>query len=344
MSKSVAINTGPRGRTFIRGVLVADYVAKHGTEEGLDLIERRWGELESVNIHKAAVSAFTLDTDDYAAREFLNLVLEQSAIGKLQGRRVPFNVRTLRMTTGARGYWVGQGKPVPVSKPALTGSVLMPLKVGVLVVLTKESTQPGGLNENTFQTDMQRAISDALDEAFLDVANAGIADEMPAAITYGATEIPAGMDPAWDMRAMIEAFAGDLSMAAFVTDPLTATKLAMTRDEGGNYPFPDAGPRGGSILGIPLIVTRGSPLDSNGGQIALIDASGLAMQVDSIAITKSEVASLQMSDTPTDGAAELVSLWQTNSVAFMAMVSANWENQRTGGVVVLTNVTYDLVP
>lgn len=344
MSNPVSINTGPRGRTFIRGVMVADRILEIGAERTLEVIERNWGALESVNIHKAAQAALTLGADDFAAREFLNEVIEKSAIGKLQARRVPFNVRMLKMTTGARGYWVGQGKPVPVSQQSLQGATLMPLKVGVLIVTTKESLKPGGLTEANLQTDMQRATSDALDEAFLDHTNAGIADEMPAAITYGATEIPAGMDPAWDMRAMIEAFTGDLSTAAFVTDPLTATKLAMTRDEGGNYPFPDAGPRGGSILGIPLIVTRGSPVDSNGGQIALIDASGLAMQVDAISIEKSDQASLQMTNTPSDGATDLVSLWQTNSVAFMATVSANWENQRTGGVVVLTNVTYDLVP
>lgn len=342
---SVSIKSGPRGRTFVRGVIVSDRTAASSVEESLDVIEKRWGAIESVAIHRAAVAAVTLDSDDYNAREFLDLVREKSVLGRLQARRVPFNRRLLRRTGGARGYWVGEGHPVPLSRPALEGSVLMPRKVCALVVTTKESLSPGGLSEDSFHDDLQRAVTDAVDEAFLDVGNAGDGDIRPASITYGATTVASTGDPAVDLANMIAAFEGDLSTAAFVTDPRTATLIALARDAGGSFQFPDIGPRGGSVLGLPVITTRGSPYDSGGGQVALIDASGLASQLDGIAIEKSSVTTLEMADYPQNNSAtptggSMVSLFQTNSVAFMATLSANWERQRAGGVVVLTGAVY----
>ena len=327
----------PRGRLFARSVIVKASGAiseSHATTIAMS----RWGAGQAAAIAKAAMPAITTnDTDNSAAREFMGLVREQSVLGRLAGmRRIPFNVRMLRLTAGATGYWVGQAKPKPLSKPVLTGETMEPMKVAAIICATDEALHSQDpLAEAGFQSDLERAVSAALDEAFLDPTNAGIADEMPASVTYGAQVITATGDLQADIAAMISAFGGDLGAAYFVTDPVTATRLALATDSGGRYLFPDAGPRGGSILNMPLLTTRHSTTDSSGGRLALIDASGIAGNIDSILLDKAEHATLHMTDDPSSGSSELVSLWQTDTVAFRAEVAANWQVQRAGSVVVL---------
>jgi HK97 family phage major capsid protein len=336
----MSVSLVPKGRTFVRSLIARSFRLDENA------IADRWGAYEAPAITKAAVAALdTTETGDPSGVEFLQLVREASLLGRLPSlRNVPFMVRMTRMTSGSRAYWVGQAAPKPLSRPALDGSQLDPLKVVCIVVATKESLGPSpfgtGLTEANLQTDMQRAVALALDEAFIDSANAGVSGEMPASVTNGATLIASTGDPASDLARMVAAFAGNLETAAFVTDPTTATQLALKRDSAGAFLFPDVGPRGGTLLGLPLLTTRASTWSSGGGQITLIDASGIAAGIDGIRVDKSDAASLLMSDDPENDPGTLVSLFQTNSVAFKVEVYANWEAQRTGGVVVLTGVDY----
>lgn len=337
---NTSISLLPPGRTFVRG-LIARSLVGIDTENIYAFARNRWGEHNANDVTKAAVAAIgTADTGGVdAARVFFGLAREQSIIGRLAGlRRVPFKVRMLSVQTGARGYWVSQAKSIPLSRVALDGSSLDPLKVAAILVTTKEmlqSTDPTA--EDTLQDDLVRAVTGVLDEAFLDRANAGIANEMPASISNGATVVPATNDFGADLRAMIQAFQGDLGYATFVTDPATATSIATMTDAGGRYLFPNIGPRGGELLGIPVLTTRSSAQDSAGGTLSLIDPTGIAGALGGMEVDMSEHATLQMSDAPNDAGAPIfnVSMFQTNSVAHKAVIYANWNRQRPGSVIVL---------
>jgi hypothetical protein len=338
---SMTVSLIPRGQNFIRS-LIARHAVKSLDPEGLRrFAEANWGAFHAERIVKAAVSALsTTDFGEPEAQEFFGLVREQSVIGRLGGlRTVPFNVRMLRMVSGVNAYWIGQGNPIPLSKPSLDGGTLAPLKVATLLAVTEESMRANGAAESVLLGDMQRAVSTSLDVALLDPGNAGVADKMPASITYGVTPVASTGDPAADIEALVAAFTGDFSAAFFATDPTTATQIALARDAGGSFAFPDAGPRGGSILGIPLLVSRGSPRDSGGGQLALIDPSGIAGNVENGRVDSSDQTSLLMTDDPS-GPGEMVSMYQTNSVAFKAEVIANWETQRAGSVALVTGAIY----
>ncbi|MGQ7816808.1 phage major capsid protein [Metapseudomonas furukawaii] len=293
-------------------------------------------------VAKAAVSSVLQpDLGETAAVEFFGLVMERSLLGRMTGlRRVPFYRRMLKMVAGSTGYWVSQGKPIPLSKPSISGSTLNPLKVCAIIAATDDAVTVGGpIVEKGFQRDMERALIDTLDAALIDAANAGIAEEMPASITNGAPSSAATADAADDIATLINLFDGDLGAAYFVTDATTATNMALLRTAEGGLIFPDVGARGGSVLGIPLLTSRASPRDSNGGQLALIDPTGIAYGAEGLAIEKAHHSTLAMSDTP-ESEPELVSLWQTNTVAFKSEVTANWEVQRDGGVAVLTGVAW----
>lgn len=331
-------NSSP-ARTFVRTAIAK---AISGGDPGAYAL-RRWGGTDGDTVAKAAIAAVTNPetTGGYAAAEFFNLVLEQSIVGKLDSlRRVALNVRMLAMTGGARGYWVSQGNPVPLSRPTINGAVLEPRSVNAIVVTPEEALRnPNTIVETALQDDLVRALAEALDIAFIDSANAGIAEEMPPAVTYGVTPIVATDDCVADLIALVEAFMGALESAYFVTDPVTATRLAAIRDATSHFIFPDLGPRGGVVLGIPVITSRSSPLDSNGGQIALIDGAGIAFGSEGMTLEKSNATTLAMSDSPS-APAEMVSMYQTNSVAFLARMIANWEVQRAGAVSVLTNCVW----
>jgi HK97 family phage major capsid protein len=245
----------------------------------------------------------------------------------------------LKMVSGSTAYWVAEGKTKPISRPAMQGSSLARLKLAGVIAATDDAlTNPAA--EATLQLDLQRAVTDLLDESFIDINSAGVAEEQPASITHGITPIAGTGDPTTDLIALIAAFAGDLATAVFVTDPETATQIALARDAGGGFLFPDCGPRGGSLLGIPLIVSRASPRESATGQIVLIDPAAVALAMDPVRLEVAKQASLLMTDESTANAAQLVSLWQTNTVAFRAEINANWELQNSDSVAVITGATY----
>jgi hypothetical protein len=334
-----AMNTflsNPPGRNFVRG-LIARTIAGESEENIVSFARGRWGH-QADQVIKSAVAALNLGQPDLDAREFFGLVREQSVLGRLVGlRRVPFNVRMLSVQTGSNGYWVSQAAPKPLSKPTLAGSVMGIAKVVAILVTTKEmvdSSDPAV--EDLLQDDLLRGLTVIMDQALLDPANGG-SNGMPASISNGATVLTASGDFAADLRALIAAFRGDLSFATFVSSPEVATAIATKTDDGGRYLFPGIGPRGGELLGIPVVTCRAAFSTSNGGVLTLVDASGIAAALGSVSLEQSGEASLVMSDDPSDPAVatQQVSLWQTNSIGFRAELFANWNRQRPGSVVVL---------
>lgn len=329
----------PRGRTYTRSVML------RAASETLDpdtlhaMAVSRWGASQADTIVRAAVAP--VSTDDTGSnsivREFLGLVRENTVYGRLSGlRKVPFNVPMPRIVGGATGYWVGEAKLKPLSKPAVMGSTLSASKVVALLAITSEALRAGGpIAESALQADLVRAVSGAWDEAFLDPTNAGVAGERPASITHGAATVTATDDPAADIEALIEAFTGDFSAAYWVMHPTMATRLARRRT-GDAFVFPELGPRGGSMLQMPVLTSRNAPED----MIALIDPTGIAASDDGLEIRRAKHASLLMVDDAEDAEPELVSLFQTNTVALMAEVLTSWEVQRPGSVAVITGADY----
>jgi len=302
-----------------------------------ELIERRWPN-EAVHVRNAVGAMLEGSQSDYTSREFFGLVKEKSVIGRLPLRRVQFFTRTIKMTSGANAYWVGQGNPIPLSKSAVTGATLEPKSLGALVAATKESAAAQNfVIEAGLQDDIVSALALAIDQGFLDATNTG-SSTTPAAVTVGVDTVVATGDPVADLKALIEAFDGDLSVARFVTDPTTATQLAMVTGSGG-FLFPDCGPLGGALLGIPMITSRASPRTSGGGQIALIDGSGIAFGYEGINLKVNQEATLEMADDP-NGPAEHVSLFQTDTVAWMANTTVNWRLDRQSAVAVMTGCLY----
>ena len=103
---------------------------------------------------------------------------------------------------------------------------------------------------------------------------------------------------------------------------------------------------GGTLFGLPCIVSEYVPTVSAGSYVALVNASDIYMGDDGgVAVDMSREASLQMADNPSNDAttgtgASMVSMWQTNSVAFRAERTINWAARRAGAVALLDSVNW----
>lgn len=349
MSYRVTIDR--KGIDFARAAIA--FALARTDADAADIAAKRWGEGAASQYVRSAVDVIGMNTGEdgaalaltSAAAEFFATVQQQAIIGRLQGRiELPLNTRTLAITSGATAHWVKAGSPKSIGRLSLAGEILEVLKTVALLVTTTELVRRSSAeSEARFNADLQRACVELLDQTFIDPANAGVADESPASITSGVTPTASSGNPGTDIAALIAPFGGDLASAYFITDPLTATEIGLARDAGGAFMFPDCGPRGGSIVGIPLLTSRASPRDSSGGILTLLDASAVGVGVDGVRVARSEQASVQMDDEPSDppsAATVQVSLWQSNLVGFLVEISANWRLGRADGVAVVTGASY----
>jgi hypothetical protein len=324
--------------TRAQSQLAADLV-RHNIARALGEDEaytaKRWGENSTpARWAKAAVSGSVPASLNFSRDAFFATAAEQ--IVPLQiaaARRVEFDTRIILPTTNSTGYWVGEGDPQPVSRTVIEGGTLTAKRAGGLVVVPRESlTDPRA--EPRVVADLQRALAGIVNTAFLSADDA--TGSTPAGLLYQVDGNASTGDLQTDFAALVDDFGGDLSRAAIITDPVTAVAIGLS---GGV--FQRAGVNGGDIAGIPLIVSRDSPRDSNGGQIVLVDGSGLSLGMDEFEMTPSTAATILMSDAPaTDDPAVWVSMFQNELQAFRLSVRANWVMSRLEGVSVITGAAY----
>jgi HK97 family phage major capsid protein len=336
------VGLGPRGTDFTRSIMAVATAQKTLADAG-DYAASRWGS-RAGEVTRAAVNALTTANSpdaaafQGAATEFFQLVAERSILGRLAGlRRVPLH-RRFMTATGATGYWVAQGAAKPVSSMTFATTTLPPLKIAAMTVTTDElltSSDPAA--EAVIRADLLRAVVEALDLAFIDPGNAGVAGQTPASITDDVTPASSTGNPAADLKALIGGFGGDLETSYFVMDSTTAVHLAGTDR-------PDIGARGGSLYGVPVI-TSGHVAD---GTVVLLDPGGLAYAEGAAQVKVSREASILMDSAPAMAsaagspsepiAAALVSLWQCDAAAVLVERDVNWMQVRPFAVSVLIGV------
>lgn len=169
----------------------------------------------------------------------------------------------------------------------------------------------------------------------------------PPSITYGADSFEStGSDLAavdHDLKLLLTTLttAGmSLQSATWVTSPEVALGLSLMRG-GGALAYPGVGPRGGTLLNLPLLVSSQAKASASPAEniIALIEANEVLYADDGRSdLSISSNAAVQMDDAPAAGEQNLVSLWQNNLIAIRAVRYMNWMRRRTGSVAVLRSV------
>jgi HK97 family phage major capsid protein len=346
-----------RGQIFTRTIKALG-VAKGDASGAVAYAEsQNWSNVRDVVTSiKAAVSAESIS--DYAlptpaAFDLSEFIRPLTIIGRLVGlRRVPARVRMIAATSGSGAFWSGEKNPRPLTRMTFQGSTLEPLSVVAMLVTTVEllrSSAPSA--ESILSRDLASAAVQAMDQAFIDPANAGIDNVKPAAVTNGVSAIHssgaslAGIDA--DLALLIQALSdagSDLQFATFVLRPRTALYLSGLRGTGGALAYPGMGVKGGTLAGLPALVSAASPSDvgspQEGGEITLLDPSQILVTDDGAGkVEVSEQTSIAMVDNPA-APASMVSMWQTESVCLRSVRYANWQRVRPGMAQVLDAVAY----
>lgn len=313
------------------------------------------------HVLKAAVNAGTTTDPTWAkplveyqefAQDFVEFLRPQTIIGKFGSNgvpslhQVPFNVRIPTQTSGGSAGWVGEGKAKPLTKFDFASITFDYAKIAAISVLTDELVRfSNPAADALVRNSLAGAIVQQLDKDFIDPKKAAVTGVSPASITNGITAIASKGDADTD---------AELAFAAFVGNNLTpvngvwlmsannALALSMDRNPLGAKKYPEINMLGGTFYGLPVIVSN-----QVGDQLILVNASDIYLADDGqVVIDASREASLEMSDAPTQdagkgtGAASLVSMFQTNSVAIRAERWINWKRRRDAAVVVISNAVY----
>ena len=289
--------------------------------------------------------------------DFVEFLRPQTILGRFGAgsvpslRRVPFRVPLIGQTSGGAGYWVGEGNAKPLTKFDFSRTTLSPLKVANIAVVTEEVLRASSPSAEIILRDqLAAALRARLDVDFIDPAKAAAAGVSPASILNGVAAIPSSGNTADDVRTDIKALFGAFiaannapSTGVWIMTATTALALSLMQNPLGQSEFPGISMNGGTLFGLPVIVSEFVPT----GVVALVNASDVYLADDGeVAVDMSREASLQMDDAPTmdsdtpTGAASLVSLWQTNSVGFRAERIINWARRRPEAVAHLSGVNW----
>ena len=291
-----------------------------------------------------------------AIADFVGFLRQQTILGKMEGRmkRIPFRVPVVTQTTGGAGYWVGEGKAKPLTKFDFTRTTLEPLKVANIAVLTKEVIEDSSPAADAMIRDaLVDALKERLDIDFITPTKAAVPGISPASITNGVTGIASSGTDAAAIRADIQALwapfiaaRNPATSAVYIMDSTTAMAMSLMQNPLGQSEYPGLNMTGGTLMGIPVIVSDFLPADSGGGMVVLANAADIYFaDTGGFQVDMSDQASLEMNDAPahnsgTPTAAQLVSMFQTNSVAFRAERRLNWMKRRAEAVSFLENVQW----
>lgn len=316
---------------YPKSEVIQEIVAKHGEKALVPAGSTQAGNWlhDLTEAGKYALNEFVLETDKQR-------VLANSLV---RPYRVEANTRFTIVHNSMNGHWVGEGKAKPLTKGSFDTDMISFKKLATITVATNEALRYG--SDRTAEM-LQRQLTQSLirreNEDLLNPLNAGSLTT-PASILYGAPNRASTGSTVEDFSAdltwLLEQFAltGD-SMAdcVFLVDRVTALRASSKMNAlGTSKAFPDLTMNGGTLEGLPVVVVDELPRDSDGSIVALVNFANVALVDDgAFTVDSSNSASLEMSDSPTHDSttpspAELVSMFQTNSVAFRAEKYINWK-------------------
>lgn len=338
----------PIGTQFVRAACAKMLERTGVVRDAAVYATDRWKDTPEVGLYlKAAVAPGTATDATWAAplvnqniaKDFIELLRPATILGKIPGLRVvPFNTKVPAQSAGGTYGWVGEAKPKPVTKLALTSTSLGYAKAAGIIVLTKELillSEPNA--EDLVRNDMIAGIAQFLDAQFIDPAVAAVAGVNPASITNGAPTAAATTNPMADIMGLIGHFAtNNISVdgVTFIMSAANALSLSFRSNLDGSPQYPGVTVNGGSYKGLTFITSQAA-----GGNVIALQPSLVLYADGGIEIDASQEASLQMDSapaSPADATTVYVSLWQTNTVGLRAERFVNWAKANANAVKYLT--------
>lgn len=355
-----------------KGLAMAQLVRLHyqagGNQFALaQIAESQKGSIDPrvVEFAKAAVPAANTGVPAWAGNlvtsggvygDFVEYMMPFAIIGKFGRdgrpalRSVPFNVPLIGQLTSGTASWTGEGRAKPLTQWTYGTSMLQPLKIATIAVVTEELLKRASLPADLMIRDeLVRALVARMDVDFVNPAKAAVAGISPASVTNGVTPIVSSGNDAVAIRNDIAALMGKFlaannvpSTGVYLMGTALALQLSMMQNLLGQTEFPGIGMTGGTFMGLPVIVSDYVPAETvilmNASDVYFADEGGIDVSMSREASLEMDSAPTHNSTTPTP--AQLVSLWQTNSVAWRVERSLNWAKRRPEAVQVLETVKW----
>jgi HK97 family phage major capsid protein len=319
------------------------------TRDGRDIVEREFaGRVTTSEFDDLArrltvnrSAALDLNASPLNEAELATFVADLTRVSAFDAvlaaaTRVPLRVKLGLISAAASGSIAAPGKPKPVTSVQLAGAGLEPKKATAILVATAELLEIGTLQgAPLFERELLRAVAAAQDGEFLAILTAGT--PLSGAST-GSLLV--------DLAAAYAAMPDSSSSRYFgLCSPRLLKAVATLSDADGRQLFPDVSPTaGGQVAGCQLVPCDAIPVTSAGSALVVLDASLLLMGADDPLVSLSTEASVDMQNVPTDGAANHVSLWQTNSTGILAERHFAAQLAREAAAYVVTDADYEAAP
>lgn len=339
------------------------FTGQAGTRDEVQIAKSMYGnddKLITSLTQKAAVDAANTLNTGWAGNliidgggpfaDFVEFLRPRTLLGQVSGRlrRLPFDTPVLVQATAGSAAWVKEGLAKPLTEWTYTRTNMKPLKVAAIAAATKEMLmRASAAVDGLIRDELARAVGATIDSTFIDPAIAAVADTSPASILNGVAPITLSggstyEDVRCDIATIMTAFVAanqSLRGAFWIMDEAVAVQLSQLQTPLGMDAFPNLTYEGGTLGGVPVFTSNYVGTDSNGSIMALVKGDEIFLGDEGgIQVAMSDQASLVMDSAPTMNsagtpvAAQVVSMWQTNSVAFLVERFINWQRRRAQSV------------
>ncbi|RWN28892.1 phage major capsid protein [Mesorhizobium sp.] len=248
--------------------------------------------------------------------------------------KVPLRQRLTWLTGSASIGIVNEAEAIKVSRMISDNVTIDPVRAAGIVVLSDEFMKflsAGG--EAFLSMELRRAITASVDAGFFSLITDG---STPTQAASGSTESAALAD----VYALFEAVELTAESKPLIVMSPDVGRRAATLSGAGGRAFPNMGPTGGDMCGVPAMVTDALAA----GTLGLVDAAGLAGDALGINIQSARHANVQLNDTPDSPATAsttLINLWQRNLVGLMPEVFFGVERLRDNAYATITGVQWN---
>lgn len=285
-------------------------------QRGIDGISREVFLQEKVGITAGGLTASPLADFSAISSAFINSLVNVGAFDSMLSAMTPIPLATGtagQISIGAQAFSLSEGSAKPISRLTVQNQQITPQKAHCVVVVTDELARtavPGAVQ--LIQRALTNAVAQITDASFL------------AAMIAGLSPVASLGTDAIAVRQTIATLLSNVGLGQnskpFLVTTSGICKAWCMLGSSGMASFPNLGPMGGSIQGIPVLVSDGVI----SGQVILLDASGIAGAPGEAALSamrEGVIISDSVPDSPVTGATVIQSLWQLNQ---SAIVSERW--------------------
>ena len=353
------------GQSFTRKVIAKALAQIDGYEyTASQIAEHRWGKTHPnlCRVIKSAVNSGgstaanwgneLVSADSRFTGDFIEYLAGMTVFDRLPLRQVPANVTIKGQDGIATANWVGEHDAGAVSAQDFSSVSLTPLKVMAISVSSKELLRDSSpAAEMLIRDGLVEASAQKIDTTFLS-SSAAVANVSPAGMLASPlSDLGSNGYTADALRADIkELYAPFLSAKNatglyFVMTPTLAKAISLINNALGQPEFPNITATGGTLTGDPVVT--GDNVGST--QLILLKPSDIYRIGDmGIQVSLSMDATIEQDSAPQGYAgsppvaasATLMSMFQTESVAFKVVRPINFAKRRSSAVQYIGDAAY----